>query len=122
MQVEQLVADPIEVPAHLLLAGHEADILDRAAQLAGLLVQRHEMAALRRDARRFHARRTAADNGHLHRLVRARICANAGLPQAGLIEQAISFLAIINSCQQPPRQLDALADRLDPAVLRLDRP
>ena len=37
-------------------------------------------------------------------LVVRTISAYAGLPQAALMEQAISFFAISDSCQQPPRQ------------------
>ncbi len=122
MEVDELIPDPVQVPAHLLLARHQADVLQRPAELAGLLEQGDQVAPLRRDPGRLHPGRPAADHGDPDRCRRpghpvvGRVAAG-GVDGAGdLLLGHERFLPAAAEAR------DAAADLADPSVLRLDRP
>ena len=122
VEVQQLVPDPVQVPAHLLLARDEADVEHRPAQLGVLLEQRHLVAALGGDPGSLHAGGPPADDRHAHGArgglhLRVRVVAAARVDRAG--DLLLRHQRLLPAAAQAG---DALADGLHLPVLRLDRP
>ncbi len=121
-EVQELVPDPVEVPAHLLLARDHADVLHRAPELALALEERDEVSALGGDPRRLHPRRSAADDGDLDRLRRPAHLGVRGVPARRVDRAGDLLLGHQRFLPAAAQARDAAADLLDSPELGLDRP